>query len=269
MTDNTKNVDWTQPIEAVHEDGRVVAASRFRDGICWPDDSGQYHVQSEARHDAGLFWNADGTAWPNGSKWTIRNVVEAKADVEWGPEIKVEGRRPEWLGDDDVFMWEGTCSEQWFRIEGGSGVNWTGFSGFVRIRLPANHTHYKTLQDNMPQNAPETHRQGTNGVRTGVEALERLEALESLVRRMAATDTPIDEYLAIKRDARALLPEPVDPDLVEARELVCECVVQFASNDTEATLLRLYRAGEGDNEPEVQKIYAAIKRGRALERGEN
>jgi len=91
-------------------------------------------------------------------------------------------------------------------------------------------------------------------MKTANEALERLEVLESLVQRIAATDIPVDEYLAIKRDARALLPEPVDPDLVEARKIM---EARYYINDPE---------WQGDLD--TTRAFKLLKRGRALERGE-
>ena len=63
-------VDWSKPIEAVHESGAIKAASRLRSGPVWPDDSGQYHLDCEA----GMFWNEDGSPWGDYGAWRIRNV---------------------------------------------------------------------------------------------------------------------------------------------------------------------------------------------------
>ncbi len=54
--------------------------------------------------------------------------------------------------------------------------------------------------------------------------------------------------------------EPVDPDLIEAREI---CALTTISNcNAEA-----YRSGEIDHATIIQTALAAIKRGRELERG--
>jgi len=182
--DNT--IDWNGKLEAVHENGKVVSITDIRQ-----DDDGDWFTHQLRDGQFTCFGPNDCGGWhAPGTKWTIRNVAEAKA-VE----------------------------------------------------------------------APETHRQGTNGVRTGVEALERLEALELLVRRMAVDDIGVHEAFA---EARALAPEPVDPDLVEAREA---CAIH-AQRLNDYGLAAEYRSGELDQQFEMQATLAAIKRGRALERGE-
>lgn len=51
------------------------------------------------------------------------------SNIEWGPEIKVNGERPAWLSDGDKFNWCG-CAYV------GTGHHWEGVSS---IRLPADH----------------------------------------------------------------------------------------------------------------------------------
>jgi hypothetical protein len=82
-------------------------------------------------------------------------------------------------------------------------------------------------------------------MKTANEALERLEALESLVRRMAVDDIGVHEAFA---EAKALAPEPVDPDEAVADEIHSEWLDN--SDGTRAVIMK------------------ALKRGRALERGE-
>ena len=67
----------------------------------------------------------------------------------------------------------------------------------------------------------------------------------------------------------ALLPEPVDPDLIEAREELASfyeaggIAIHVPAKDCENI-----RAGLCDDRADVKGFLAAIKRGRALERGE-
>ena len=173
--------------------------------------------------------------------------AEAKAD-EWGPEIKVEGKRPEWLEKGTKGMFENTPGhwlsytddlDFWSWDEGAND----GKGCPIHIRLPANHPHYA-------QNAPETHRQGTNGVRNSQECLERMEAL---VRRMAAMHVDGMEHriesLFIEADNIVHdLPEPADPDEAVADEIHSEWLDN--SDGTRAVIMK------------------ALKRGRALERGD-
>lgn len=64
------------------------------------------------------------------------------------------------------------------------------------------------------------------------------------------------------RDALALLPEPVDADLVEARECVAAVYEAASRHD----LAKITRNGGQDKRLRVQSALAAIRRGRALER---
>jgi hypothetical protein len=195
------NIRWDQPIEAVHEDGRVQGVCLRQDMSCSnPDGYGDYYTTGEFGGYDGI-WRPNGASWCGMTPlWTIRNVAEAKA-VE----------------------------------------------------------------------APETHRQGTNGVRTGVEALERYEGLyermAGLVREMASQSGPeprfIERAKAIVRD----LPEPVDPDLIECRNIGAE-IGKKHNPLIHIMNPQCWHDGQNDDTHKMELMLAAIKRGRALERGE-
>lgn len=109
-------------------------------------------------------------------------------------------------------------------------------------------------------------------------ALESLDALEALARKMAAVDVsptalgmisgglvyaPVEHY----REARAIvaeLPKPVDPDLIEARRMES----QQADNNGFIDYAVSVRNGDQDNEGPVRCRYDGIKRGRELAREE-
>lgn len=57
------------------------------------------------------------------------------SNIEWGPEIEVNGERPAWLGDGDKFNWLG-CAYV------GTSHHWEGVSS---IRLPADHWAYAAI----------------------------------------------------------------------------------------------------------------------------
>jgi len=171
-------------------------------------------------------------------------------NVEWGAVIPVEGKRPEWL-----FGYRGNLGYErkgkgWF----GPGCMWResditdnddGWASVIAIRLPANHPHYATP------------------TRTALE-----QRMEDFVRRVAMlnlqsaslTGTPAWNVGKEAAELRAELPEPVDGDLLEARKIVAEGVYP---TQKEATM-----NGEHDLGFYVQTARTAIKRGRALERGE-
>jgi len=103
-------------------------------------------------------------------------------------------------------------------------------------------------------------------VPTHKTALECLDAMEALVRRMAgekllAADTSPYEW---SREARRIVAdmEPVvDEDLVEAREIAASGVVEFEFSETlKADIL----AGKEDHIELVQVARRAIRRGREL-----
>lgn len=95
--------------------------------------------------------------------------------------------------------------------------------------------------------------------------------MEALVREVAKCRFAGDESRGFGvgsipiLEARAivsLLPEPVDADLVEARE--CVAAVYEAANRSD--LAKITRDGGQDKRLRVQCALAAIRRGRALER---
>ncbi len=93
----------------------------------------------------------------------------------------------------------------------------------------------------------------------GPEVVERMIAL---VRGMASNDDPHPHYDEA-RAIVALLPEPVDADLIEAREVAAAVFDNGGSHPSIASGLR---AGKRDGGIDVTVALAAIKRGRALEK---
>ncbi len=96
---------------------------------------------------------------------------------------------------------------------------------------------------------------------------ELVERMVEFVRMCA--DSSYMKCSAIKEEAEsiaALLPEPVDPDMVEARELIARACAWF--NEDPAEMVKNIRAGLWDYPDVAQGLvadtYAAIKRGREL-----
>ncbi len=70
------SIDWSKPIEAVHEDGRVEVSvfSHFdRDGDAVTTDS--------PAPQSNVFWTRGGRDLCRGSGWTIRNVTPPMIDL--------------------------------------------------------------------------------------------------------------------------------------------------------------------------------------------
>jgi hypothetical protein len=242
--DANNMIAWNGKLEAYHADGRVMDVEVFTG----PDSEGDYGVNPAP--DGGDCFRSDGSKYvgrrgkDNG--WRIRNKPAAAVsptEDEWGPAIEVGGVRPAWLEvpeGDEKKIWPRHIDGHWLDYKMNGSINAWTWQWIGAIRLPANHPHYRTEK-------PAT---GPNGVLTGVETLERLEALEAVVRGFAANDIPIGEYLELKRRARSLYPT-IDPDLIKAREIA-------------GTWSELYSSGEYDTSLAVQAALAGIKAGRDL-----
>lgn len=155
-------------------------------------------------------------------------------DGKWGAAIPiVDGKRPEWLEDDDVcaLVLDGNLLDGDGKMTAADWV-WGGTHQF--IRLPASHPHYQ-----QPQTL------------TAQEHLARMEALVRKIATYTSREHHTSELLIAASEARALVAEmePVDPDEAEAVDLLAH---SFVPQDEEARKL----------------VIKAIKRGRELARGE-
>jgi len=183
-------------------------------------------------------------------------------DVQWGPEIPVDGKRPEWLRDEDEFQWADNhhLDFSWWRDDctTGSSFNPTQWHTLTAIRLPTSHPHYAASQ-------PLQASKGASGYDEGL-----IERMVALVRQYGTDDNSIQqrgdgEYRSPCAEARAIVAEmepAVDGDLVEARD-VAASVYDTAGNTLSAENIRLGLRDEG---MDVCTALAAIRRGRELER---
>lgn len=165
----------------------------------------------------------------------VRHYADQRAmrgEINWGPEIAVEGKRPEWLVDGVYRVNHGLVT---FDGEQSNSREWRHVTA---IRLPADHPHYAASQ---PRTAP-------SGGEVGPEVVERMKRV--IMRHVACKTTMFDNEsgpnLSVEAEFRAIasLVAP-DPDLAEARKLAAE--VEDAPYGTLEDL-----------------ALAAIKRGRAL-----
>jgi len=125
-------------------------------------------------------------------------------DIVWGADIPiVDGKKPEWLGDDDRILFENTPGD-WM---GGGGrathesFRWgviDGASCPLTIRLPVNHPHY-AIATWKPD------------PRTVQACAEHIANLPVCVKFGCTAKAIADELI------EALLP---DPDIAEARKIV-------------------------------------------------
>ncbi|NYD88768.1 hypothetical protein [Sphingomonas melonis] len=176
--------------------------------------------------------------------------------ITWGPEIAVDGKRPKWLGDYIGPLRWMNCDQRYpgVWLQDSSELNWGNYltsnhGAITAIRLPADHPHYATLSH---PTAPIPSEVGPEVVAMALSFVK--EAADRIKGDSLFWDSFIDKARAIA----ALLPEPVDADLVEARRIAAD---HYGGNPWIAE-------GECDEDKTVQIALAAIKRGRALEAGD-
>lgn len=123
--------------------------------------------------------------------------------MEFGPEIKVDGKRPEWLKDDETLEYRHSMDTMVdpmiapARYDGWSDRDWKCVTA---IRLPANHPHYATPTPDERAVAPEL-------VSRMIEHLKDCGQAHNIRPRDPDAQRRYDEMKAI---VAAL--EPVDPD---------------------------------------------------------
>jgi len=109
-----------------------------------------------------------------------------------------------------------------------------------------------------------------SGPEIPAEVVERMVALVRDMVRVSRNvgDTALGTQFLEARCISELLPEPVDPDLVEAREVVCGYHHdKHPESFWHVEQAEVVRSGRFDRMLDVQAAYHGIKRGRELERG--
>ena len=127
-------IDWDNPenLEAVNLDTGDTAAVTEVSEIDW---EGERTVKWSASWHSGISF-----FYENGEEFYATDPKQVAIRNKWGPPIPVDGKRPEWLGDDDLCnpRWE----EEWF----GSLVkakHVTGWEIVTAIRLKSDHSYYQ------------------------------------------------------------------------------------------------------------------------------
>lgn len=170
--------------------------------------------------------------------------------MEFGPEIKVNGVKPEWLGDDDAMEYRHFMD----RPEDGmipapkhGGWSAGDWKCVTAIRLLADHTCYD-------QNTP------TPDERAVAPAI--VERMRKLVEQMANDHYDLPRHTADEARAIVAALEPVDPMLLEARQVVAG----LYEGQGVAHLREQALSGEGDEWFHTKVARAALARGRQLEK---
>ena len=173
--------------------------------------------------------------------------------MEFGPEIKVDGKRPEWLEDHEIVpirdhydtegRWQGTTPVRADR------PHWPLICA---MRLPANHPHYTTPTPDERAVAPELVYRMKNAI------------LRHVACKPYLFDDDEGPNISVEAELRSIAAalEPVDEDLVEARKIACQNS-RWSSGDE---AWRNVQEGRSDHFPIVQCAIAALARGRQLQR---
>lgn len=164
-------------------------------------------------------------------------------DIEWGPAIAVDGKRPGWL--QDLQPIRGTYNHGRYPWVGDDTYLAKQFhwEHVASIRLPADHPHY--LARFFERDDSVATPQPTPQADTKPDLTARMEAL---VRAMVRPNTM--HWGGDYTEARAivaLLPEPVDPDTEEAERIAYEMQEALPRDLVEAGIKRgraLALAGE-------------------------
>lgn len=169
----------------------------------------------------------------------------------YGYAISTNGERPDWLARHETIHWSNNGGP-YQPVTAGEVRQWGDADNSVSIRLRSGHPRYE-ITSPMTDLSPET-----------------VGKLVALVRRMALADKA--EFVAMGTGCReayaeadaivAELPEPVDPDLAEARAMAA------SFSDRNDVSHADFMNGDMDSGDEVQQLLAAIKRGRALAGGD-
>lgn len=187
--------------------------------------------------------------------------------MKFGPEIKVDGVKPEWLGDEEKFGWKRSDGE-WTSLN-----DWTAKERMMRwddavaIRLPADHPHYNLITHTYtvrPEDEAALLASDPLLRSTPDERAVAPELVARLVELARSVSTSPECTIAQTVEAQNILAalEPVDEDLVAAREVVVELEGRpFYSWEI--------RDGKHDGDNLVKVALAAIKRGRLLQREED
>ncbi len=99
-------------------------------------------------------------------------------------------------------------------------------------------------------------------------APETIDRMVEVIRSAAAAEWcgKIPSYITEARAIAALLPAPVDPDLVEAREVAGDAMASPSGIHCYATgSIVAVRTGKDDSHPMVVAALRALKRGRELQ----
>lgn len=176
------------------------------------------------------------------------------SDITWGPEIRVDGKRPEWLDGDPKMVWPAHRNGNWLDHTLNAAFDRWAWEWIGSIRLPADHPHYATQT---PATAP-------SGGEVGPEVVERCFAVIRAYVADSGSRMPSGKSVYAEMvELAGMLPEPVDADLIAAREAEAKASEANGFRDYAAQT----RAGEHDDGP-VRHRYEGIKLGRALAAGD-
>ena len=181
-------------------------------------------------------------------------------EIVWGPAIAVDGKRPGWLKDGTPGMFENRPGEWLKQTHDVTAWCWAekandGKGCPIRIRLPADHPHYRQPAQEAAQPTPQAD--------TKPDVTAELEDLAQQLAALSERHEALSERVARMAQPSAIrtMDLKLDPDLIEARKLVAERTgrLQIECGYSHSVL-----NGEQDDHPAVINTLTAIKRGREL-----
>lgn len=193
---------------------------------------------------------------------------DTKAD--WGAEIPVNGKRPGWLkGNDEVLLQE--CGLPFYKTSMlASEINW--HSDLEAIRLPADHPHYAqpTLPDDLTARMVAENERLRKAIERALQCTPSIGSkyvgLAGMTYRQVIKYDCGDPWAILRGALVASEPESelIDNDLIEARKIAGDYWMSKGDHLGQRRSVN----GEMDGSRDIDIALAAIKRGRALERGE-
>ena len=219
-------IDWSAPIEAYHPDGRVVAVERAY-GWC---------IRKHPSVDDARNWSFREDGTHGNSEWRIRNRKSAQQQVEF--RTTVHGKPLTQRMIDAKIIGMVAKDDGWH----------ASFDTVPPHSEPIGPAMMKYLLEPAPEGVTE-HRWGAP---LDPELVDRM---AWVIRRLNHGAFVTDDNIttAIYDIAAELPPEPVDPVVARAREIV--------AGESDGSVATSFRSGERDSVPAMRAVIRALREG--------
>lgn len=150
--------------------------------------------------------------------------------IQWGPEIEVHGKRPEWLEDERIQLAVRTSPKNFTKCTGSTQRHFDldDWKAIVAIRLPADHPHYAMMElQAVGQDADWTPDERT--VRACIEAARN--AFNKKFDRKSVDSTCVDGWRIALDGIATLLPDPAKALVEEYHRHIVATDSEISEND--------------------------------------